>query len=77
MNEDQQPRSTSLTSMETPLFTPAEAVDILRQHHGLRVGGLRKGVEAPYLPFEKAVGIAIMHEDTAVTEVLTALIGLV
>jgi hypothetical protein len=63
--------------METPPYSPAEAVEILRQHHGLRVGGLRKGAEAPFLPFEQAVGIALMHEDTAVAEVLTALIGLV
>jgi hypothetical protein len=77
MTKDHWPTSSSITMTEFPSFTPAEAIEILRHHHGLSIGGLRKGEEAPYLPFEQVLGIAILHEDTAVAELLTALVGMI
>ncbi len=59
-----------------PPLSPEEAIEILRQHHGLCVGGPRKGVDAPKLSFEEVVGTAILHNDPAVCESITPLFAL-
>ncbi len=63
--------------MATSDITPADALEILRQHYGLALGGNRKGVSAPYRLFEDLVSVAVMHPDTTVAEVITPLLGLI